>query len=194
MDVYTVLIVLIQNAYNMKLKVKVKVLAEGCMPEINPKGDWIDLRSAVDMEIPAPQSGTLKRVAINGKVVNHRDIEIPVYYIPLGVSIKLPKGFEAVINSRSSGPGKMGLFIPNGQGIVDNSYSGDNDEWKYVCSPMNSTSIKKGNRICQFRIQLSQKATMWQKLRWLFSSGIKIVKVDKLGNPDRGGIGSTGIK
>lgn len=161
----------------MKLKIKVKVLTEGCMPEINPIGDWIDLRSAVDMEIPAPQSNAME-----------------TYYIPLGIAMKLPEGFEAPINSRSSGPKKLGLLIPNGQGIADNSYSGNKDEWNYICSPMKATSIKKGDRICQFRIQLSQKATMWQKIKWLLSSGIELEQVDDLGDNNRGGLGSTGIK
>ncbi len=31
----------------MRLKIKVKVLAEGCMPVINENGDWVDLKSAV---------------------------------------------------------------------------------------------------------------------------------------------------
>lgn len=177
----------------MKLKIKVKVLTEGCMPEINPVGDWIDLRSAVDMEIPAPQSGTLKRVTVDGKETSYRDVTMGTYYIPLGVAIKLPEGFEASINSRSSGPKKLNLFIPNGQGIVDNSYSGNKDEWNYICSPMKAASIKKGDRICQFRIQLSQKATMWQKIKWLFSSGVALVQVDDLGDNNRGGLGSTGI-
>ena len=178
----------------MKLKIKVKILTQGCMPVLNNVGDWIDLRSAVDMEIPAPQSDVLKRKTIEGERVGYRNIEIPTYYIPLGVAMQLPKGFEAIIDSRSSGPDKMGLFIPNGQGVVDNSYSGNKDEWNYICSPMKATSIKKGDRICQFRIQLSQKATMWQKLKWLFSSGIELVQVDDLGDNNRGGLGSTGIK
>lgn len=178
----------------MKLKIKVKVLTEGCMPEINPKGDWIDLRSAVDTKIPAPQSGTLKRRTVDNGEVAYRDVTMLTYYIPLGIAVKLPKGFEATINSRSSGPNKLGLFIPNGQGIVDNSYSGNADEWNYVCSPMRAVEIKKGDRICQFRIQLSQKATMWQKLKWLLSSGIELVQVKDLGNKSRGGLGSTGIK
>ena len=177
----------------MKTKIKVKVLTEGCMPEINPIGDWIDLRSAVDVEFSAPQSGTLKRTTINGEEVSRRDVEIPVYRIPLGVAIKLPKGLEALIDSRSSGPEKMGLFIPNGQGVIDRSFSGNKDEWNYICSPMRATSIKKGDRICQFRVQLSQKATMWQKLKWLLSSGIELKQVDNLDNINRGGIGSTGI-
>ena len=33
----------------MKLKIKVKVLTEGCMPVINENGDWVDLKSAVDI-------------------------------------------------------------------------------------------------------------------------------------------------
>lgn len=178
----------------MKLKIKVKVLTEGCMPEINPKGDWIDLRSAMDMEIPAPQSGTLKRTTINGEEVSHRDVEIPTYYIPLGVAMQLPKGFEAIIDSRSSGPKKLGLFIPSGQGVVDNTYNGNDDQWHYVCSPMRETAIEAGDRICQFRIQLSQKATMWQKIKWLLSSGIELVEVDDLGDDNRGGFGTSGIK
>lgn len=178
----------------MKLKIKVKEITEGCMPVLSQNGDWIDLRSAVDMEIPAPQSGVLKTSTINGEEIRHRDVEIPVYYIPLGVAMELPKGFEAPIDSRSSGPKKMGIFIPNGQGIVDNSYSGNKDEWNYICSPMRATSIKKGDRICQFRIQLSQKATVWQKIKWLLSSGIELIKVDDLGDDNRGGLGSTGIK
>ena len=178
----------------MRLKIKVKVLTEGCMPVINENGDWVDLKSAVDITIPAPQSDVLKRKTIEGERVGHRDVEIPTYYIPLGVAMQLPKGFEAIIDSRSSSPKKLGLFIPNGQGVVDNTYNGNNDQWHYVCSPMRETTIEAGDRICQFRIQLSQKATMWQKIKWLLSSGIELVEVDDLGNENRLGFGSTGIK
>lgn len=174
----------------MKLKIKVKVLTEGCMPEISDSGDWIDLRAAKDIEINAAQSG----VQYQRNNEKYRDVTIPVVYIPLGVAMELPQGFEAIIASRSSGPKKLGLFIPNGKGIVDNSYNGNDDQWHYVASPMENTSIKKGDRICQFRIQLSQKATMWQKIKWLLSSGIELVEVDDLGDANRGGFGSTGVK
>ena len=174
----------------MKLKIKVKVLTEGCMPVINENGDWIDLRAAKDVEVRAAQAG----VQYQENNEKYRDVTIPVTYIPLGVAMQLPKGFEAIIDSRSSGPKKLGLFIPNGQGVVDNSYSGNDDQWHYVASPMENTSIKKGDRICQFRIQLSQKATMWQKIKWLLSSGIELVEVENLGDSNRGGFGSTGVK
>lgn len=178
----------------MKLKIKVKVLNEGCMPMINENGDWIDLRSAVNITIPAPQSDVLKRKIVKEERVGYRDVNIPTCYIPLGVAMQLPQGFEAIIDSRSSGPRKLGLFIPNGQGVVDNTYNGNDDQWYYVCSPMRETTIEAGDRICQFRIQLSQKATMWQKIKWLLSSGIELVKVDNLSNNNRGGFGSSGVK
>ena len=174
----------------MKLKIKVKVLTEGCMPTITENGDWVDLRAAQDVEIKAAQAG----VQYQENNEKYRDVSIPVTYIPLGVAVELPKGFEAVIASRSSGPKKLKIFIPSGEGIVDNSYNGNEDQWHYVASPMEKASIKKGDRICQFRIQLSQKATFWQKLKWLFSSGIELVEVDSLNNKSRGGFGSSGIK
>ncbi|MGN0144139.1 MAG: dUTP diphosphatase [Clostridium sp.] len=172
----------------MKLKIKIKELTEGCMPVIMKKGDWIDLRAAQDIELKAPQAG----VQYQRDNQKYRDVEIPVAYIPLGIAVKLPDGFEAIVASRSSNPKKFGIFIPNGQGIIDNSYSGNGDQWYYIAASMENTTIKKGNRICQFRIQLSQKATVWQKLRWLFSSGIEIVQVNNLKDKDRGGLGSTG--
>lgn len=174
----------------MKMKIKVKVLTEGCMPAISETGDWIDLRAAKDIEIKAAQVG----VQYQENNSKYRDASIPVVYIPLGVSMKLPKGYEAIIASRSSGPKKLNVFIPCGQGIVDNSYSGNDDQWHYVASPMKNASIKKGDRICQFRVQLSQKATMWQKLKWLFNSGIELVEVNNLSDENRGGLGSSGVK
>lgn len=174
----------------MKLKIKVKVLTEGCMPQINENGDWIDLRAAQDVDIRAAQAG----VQYQENNEKYRDVAIPVTYIPLGVAMELPQGFEAIIASRSSGPKKLKVFIPNGQGIVDNVYNGNDDQWHYVASPMENASIKKGDRICQFRIQLSQRATMWQKLKWLFSSGIKLVEVNDLGDENRGGFGTSGVQ
>lgn len=173
----------------MKLKIKVKVLTEGCMPVISDNGDWIDLKSAQDLEIKAAQAG----VQYQEDGEKYRDVHMHTVYIPLGVAIQLPDGYEAIVASRSSGPKKLKLFIPNGQGIIDNSFNGDDDQWHYVASSMTNTSIEKGDRICQFRIQLNQKATMWQKLKWLFSSGIELIEVNSFNNSNRGGLGSSGI-
>ena len=164
------------------------------MPEINEKGDWIDLKAAKDMEFSAAQSGTLKKRTVEGEEIGYRNVEMSTSYIPLGVAMKLPNGFEAIVASRSSGPKKLNIFIPSGIGVIDQVYSGNMDEWNYVASPMKATTIHKGDRICQFRIQLSQFATPWQKLKWMLCSGIKLVEVDNLNDTNRGGLGSTGLK
>lgn len=177
----------------MKLKIKVKVLIQGCMPVINEKGDWIDLRAAEDVELKAPQAGTLKRETVNGEEISHRDVVFDTKLFGLGIAMELPKGFEAQVLPRSSTP-KLGFIQPNSEAVIDNVYNGDNDEWKYWATALRDAVIHKGDRICQFRIQLSQKATIWQKIKWLFSSGVELVEVDSLNNDNRGGIGTSGVK
>lgn len=177
----------------MKLKVKVKRIDTTIeLPEITKNGEWIDLRAAKEITMKAPQAGTLKRHKVNNIEVSHRDVSFDSQLIPLGVAIQLPKGFEAVMLPRSSTAKKFGIVMANSQGVIDNSYCGDNDEWKYPAIAIKDTVIPKGSRICQFRIQLSQKATIWQKFKWLFSNGIVVEEVDSLCNENRGGFGSTG--
>lgn len=179
----------------MKLKIKVKRINKNIpLPKVTEKGDRIDLRSSKTITFEGPQAGTLKRHRIKGTEVAHRDVEFNCFPIPLGVAMQLPAGFEAVIHPRSSTFKNFGITLANCEGIIDQPYCGDNDEWKFTAIAFKDTVIQEGDRICQFRIQLSQKATVWQKIKWLFSSGIKIVEVDELDNPNRGGIGSTGIK
>ena len=162
----------------MKLKIKVKELTEGCMPSIIQNGDWIDLVCAEDMKLNIT---TLE---------DNPDVK----YIPLGVAIQLPKGFEAIVAPRSSTPSRFGIMCANSFGVIDGCYCGNTDEWKFPAVAIRQTFIEKGCRICQFKIQLSQKATLWQKIKWLFSSGVELVKVDNLQENSRGGFGSTGTK
>lgn len=178
----------------MKLKIKIKRLNEKIdFPEVIRKGDWIDLRASVRVAMHAPQANTLRRRKVNGKEESHRDVEFDYKLIPLGVAMQLPKGFEAVVLARSSTPSKFGIITANSEGVIDNGYCGDNDEWKYPAIALRDTIINENDRICQFRIQLSQKATFWQKIKWFLSSGVRIVEVESLNNEDRGGIGSTGV-
>lgn len=179
----------------MKLKIKVKRINKNIpLPEVIDKGDWIDLRAAETVTLNAPQANILKRHKVKGVEERHRDVEFDSRLIRLGVAMQLPKGFEAVALSRSSTYKNFGVILGNSEGVIDQPYCGDNDEWRFNAIAFRDTTINEGDRICQFRIQLSQKATMWQKIKWLLSSGIEIVEVDELGNPDREGIGITGIK
>jgi len=163
------------------------------LPKIITKGEWIDLRCAQETKFKAPQSGTLKSRTINGVEEKYRNVSFDFKYIPLGVGMRLPEGFEAIITPRSSTCKGMGLLEGNSVGIIDNTYSGEKDEWKFPALALRDTTIKVGERICQFRIQLSQKATVWQKIKWLFTSGVKIVEVDSLDGVSRGGFGTTGV-
>ena len=99
--------------------------------------------------------------------------------IPLGVAMELPKGYEAWVVPRSSTFKKYGVLLANGVGIIDESYKGDNDEWHFLAYAVRDTVIRKNERICQFRIVEHQPL-------------IHLEEVEKLGNADRGGIGSTG--
>ena len=145
----------------MKDKVKIRIRYHADIERIKKIsiGDWIDLRAAEDI--------ALKQWSIA--------------YISLGVSMELPKGYEAIIAPRSSTPGEFGIICVNSIGIIDNSYCGDNDIWKFPALAIRDTRIKKGDRICQFRILNNQPE-------------IEIVEVRKLGHKSRGGIGSTGRK
>ena len=137
--------------------IKLKMLADIEPPEAIEQGDWIDLRAAETILIV---KGEFK-------------------YIPLGVAMQLPEGYEAIVTPRSSLFKRRGIIMTNSIGIMDESYCGDNDEWKFPAYAIRDTLIPKGERICQFRIMKHQPE-------------IKFEIVDTLGNPDRGGYGSTG--
>lgn len=127
--------------------------------EIKNTGDWCDLRASERVEM------------------NAGDFKI----IPLGVSMKLPDGYEAHIAPRSSTYKNFGVLMTNSVGVVDNSYSGDNDIWGFPALAMRDTVIEKGDRICQFRIMQRMPQ-------------IVFTEVEHLDGEDRGGFGSSGIK
>ena len=125
---------------------------------IDGKSDWIDVRSAEDVELKV---GDFKLIS-------------------LGVSMELPKGYEAHIVQRRSTFKNFGIIQTNHQAVIDESYCGDNDIWRYPVYALRDTVIHKNDRICQFRIMEHQPT-------------IEFDEVEYLGNADRKGIGSTGV-
>ena len=101
--------------------------------------------------------------------------------IPLGVAMQLPRGYEAHVCPRSSTFKNFGVIQTNSMGIIDNSYCGDNDQWFFPAFALRDTVINVNDRICQFRIMENQPQ-------------LQFITVDSLGNEDRGGHGSTGVK
>lgn len=170
--------------------VKILEKTSGCFPELFIEGEWVDLCTAEDITLRGPYSNTLKKKQKNNEIVErYRDVMFSATLIPLGVCMQVPKGCEALLAPRSSTFKKWGLIQTNGVGVIDYLYSSDRDEWKMPVMATKAVTIPKGTRIAQFRIQLSQKATFWQKLKWVFSGGIKFKKVTSLNNPERGGFG-----
>ena len=101
-------------------------------------------------------------------------------YVNLGVSIKLPEGYYAILMPRSSTFGKYGIIQTNGIGLIDETYQGDNDVWKMPVLAMRDTVIPKNERIAQFIIYKSER--------------VSLTEVNFLDGKDRGGFGSTGRK
>lgn len=174
----------------MKQTIKVKVLTEGCTPVITDNGDWIDLRAAEDVHLDCPYA--VARTRKGGE--SSRKVVFPTKYVPLGVAMQLPAGMEAIAVARSSSNKNFHVIQSNAIGVIDHTYCGPNDQWHMPILATGDVNIKKGDRICQFRVQLSQKATFWQKVKWLLSSGVKIEVVDDLDNPDRDGLGHSGVR
>ena len=170
------------------MKIKVKLFNKNCKFESIKKGEWVDLRAANTYHLDAPYANTL-----NGKR-DKRTLVFDDHKIPLGIGMKLPEGFEAYILPRSGTFNNYGSILANSQGIIDSSYSGPNDQWSYQMIALRECIIIEGERICQFRIALSQKATIWQKIKWLFTNKIEFEFVDDYEGEDRGGFSSTGVK
>lgn len=165
------------------------------MPEIIRKGDWIDLRLGEEVHMTAPYVKTVtKQTEIEGKTVNQKikKIIFNSAIADLGICVQVPKGYESIVVPRSSTFKHYGIMQNNSMGVIDQTYSSNEDVWKMPMIAFREVVIPKGTRIAQFRVQLSQKASMWQKLKWFFTSSIKIEKVNNLSNEVRGGFGSTG--
>lgn len=144
----------------MKKKIKIKY-QNGNMPRLKKisKGDWIDLYTAETVQIKKDE----------------------LLYIPLGVAMELPKGYEAIVAPRSSTPKNFGIMCANSFGIIDESYCGNTDYWAFPAYAIRDTVIPIHSRIAQFRIQKHQPV-------------IEFVPVNSLSNPNRGGFGSTGTR
>lgn len=140
-----------------KLCVKIKYHGDVKPIEKFTNGDWIDLRAAEDVDMKAGE----------------------FRLISLGVSMKLPEGYEAHIVPRSSTYRHWGIIQTNHMGVIDNSYSGNNDIWKFPALAIRDTTIYKNERICQFRITKKQP-------------DFDFFKTDELDDEDRGGFGSSG--
>ena len=120
-------------------------------------GNWVDVRAAKDIEMK----------------------QFDYAMIPLGIGMKLPEGYEANVVPRSSTFKHFGILQTNSYGVIDESYSGNDDQWHFPALAMRDTVIKKGDRVAQFRINKIMEE-------------VEFLEVDELDETSRGGFGSTG--
>ena len=139
------------------LTIRAKLLGDTQLPAKIEVGDWIDLCTSEDV--------TLK--------------QFEFMYIPLGICMKLPEGYEGILAPRSSTFKKWGILQANSIGIFDESFCGDEDEWKMPAVALRDTFIPKGTRICQFRIMKHMKE-------------VNFLVVQSMNSKSRGGWGTTG--
>ena len=143
------------------MKIQIKYFDKNIekITNIEGKSDWYDLRAAETITLKAGDFAL----------------------IPLGVGMILPEGYEANIVPRSSTFKNYGIIQTNHYGVIDNSYSGDNDQWRFPAYATRDITINKNDRICQFRINKKQPTFDFEE-------------VEHLNDTDRGGFGSTGTK
>lgn len=138
--------------------------------EMTDKGDWCDLYTAEDIIL---------------------DDLFQFKLVSLGVSMKLPEGYEADVVPRSSTYKNWNIIQTNHFGVIDESYCGEGDVWKMPLlfipnsehafyEKSNPTTIPKHTRLCQFRINKKQPK-------------LNFIEVDSLENESRGGFGTSGL-
>ena len=100
-------------------------------------------------------------------------------FVPTGLFIELPEGYEAQLRPRSGLAFKHGISLPNTPATIDSDYRGEIKIALINLSSENFT-VKSGERIAQMIIAKHEKA--------------ELIQVEELNETKRGegGFGSTG--
>lgn len=102
-----------------------------------------------------------------------------VIVLKLGFALELPKGKELHLLPRSGTFRKYGLMLTNSEGIGDDTFIGDNDEYMAMMYATREGSVSLNDRLIQIKIEDAMPK-------------IKFKEVEYFGNKDRGCYGSTG--
>src|SRR5574344_1482653 len=135
-----------------------------------------------DKSLPLPIHKTKGAVAVDLYTRTDFTIESHQFsYIPMNVAIEIPDGYFILMAPRSS-PHKIGITGLNGVGIFDHDFCGDNDEYHFIAYNFTDKPvvIEKGTRLCQLLL--------------IKCENFDFEEVDRLGDINRGGFGTTGIK
>lgn len=134
----------------------------------------------VDKTLPLPEYQTRGSVAFDvytrvDEVFEPGDLKL----LPANLIIEVPEGYALILAARSSLARKLGLRLANGIGVIDQDYSGPNDELGLLLHNFTSrrAAVKRGDRLAQGLI------IPIERVSWM--------EADKLKDESRGGWGST---
>ena len=101
-------------------------------------------------------------------------------FLPLNIIVQTPEDYFLLLVPRSSTPIRHGLLIPNGIGVIDPDYQGDEDEIKLLVYNFTKKPVvvKRGERVAQAGF------VPVEKVKWS--------EVMTMPAQSRGGFGSTG--
>ncbi|MCH7839002.1 MAG: dUTP diphosphatase [Planctomycetes bacterium] len=134
----------------------------------------------IDKTMPMPQYETPGSCAFD--IYAREETVVPpkeIALIPTNLIVCVPKGFVFLLISRSSTPGRTGLSVANGIGVVDQDFCGPEDEMRAIMyNPTEEpVTIAKGFKFVQGLLMPVEKP--------------ELVEGDPASNTSRVGIGST---
>ena len=170
------------------MKIRIKKMRQGAkLPEFK-NGNWADVYVS---QIGKVNGYTL---TLGGEFDFKKDVywhdadseaSIPygmgdVLVFKLGFALSLPKGKELHLLPRSGTFRKYGLILTNSEGIGDDTFVGNEDEYMVVMYATRSGSVKVGDRLIQIKIEESMPKYEFEE-------------VETFGDvKSRGGYGTTG--
>ena len=187
---------IIREELNKPLEVEIKYHDKN-MPKMVKldRGNWVDCRviegGKVTFDIGTPnerkeklqwvdcertlEDGTIEKTK---KITYHKG---DFLMLPLGISIKQPKGYEVNLLPRSSTFKNFGIIQANSMAVGDDTFISDNDMYHYPAIALTDGEIYLYDRICQMQVNKT--------------TNLKLNEVDTLGdNKARKGFGSTGVR
>jgi dUTP pyrophosphatase len=135
----------------------------------------------IDKDLPLPVYKTAGSVCFD-LITRETTIIEPgaLARVPCNVVVETPAGYMLMLVPRSSMPSKKpGLIYPHGVGVIDQDYSGDNDELLFQVMNVGDSpiTVERGETIAQAGFVKIDRADFEE--------------VDSMEKTDRGGFGST---
>ena len=165
---------------NLEMRIK-KIGEYAKLPEFK-NGNWMD---TYVREIGVlKKEDTPKEIRFDDAEIQWSKSEVSyeegdTIFIKLGFALELLPGKELHLLPRSGTYRKYGLILTNSEGIGDDTFIGDNDEYQGMLYATRCGSVKVGERLLQMKIEDAMPK-------------YKLIEVEEFGNKDRGGYGSSG--